>query len=91
MEEFIDEIHKIMGYVRSDVADSIFGGIYIYGQGSMVLNIDNYLERRLNIPVKLVNPMTKEFLQLDGFPAGIFDDTTYTLALGLALRKVTWL
>ena len=91
IEEFIDEVHKIMGYVRSDVADSVFEGIYIYGQGSIIRCMDNYLEARLNIPVKLINPMTKEFLQIDGFPAEIFEDTTYALALGLAMRKVTWL
>lgn len=91
LEELLDEFHKMIGYLRSEEQNAVFEGIYIYGQGIIVQHFDRYIEKRLNLQTRLVDPMKK----LDSFDAGIqtkqSDGYPFALALGLALRKIPWL
>jgi type IV pilus assembly protein PilM len=90
MEELIHELHKLIGYVRSEEQNSTFENIYVYGQGIFVRDLDRYLASRLDIPIQLINPLTKLTMANDS----IIDQSEggpFALAMGLALRKVAWL
>lgn len=91
IEELIYELYKIIGYVRSDEQNQAFDCIYFYGHAAMVNQFDRYLENRLNIPTKLMNPMINMALSEEGILPDISEGAPFTLALGLAMRKVPWL
>jgi type IV pilus assembly protein PilM len=90
IEELILECHKIIAYVRSEVPNPNFEAIYMYGLANMIGNLDAYVEKRLQIPTKLVNPVRDRIFQNDGILAGVSEGAEFALALGLAMRKVTW-
>jgi len=91
IEEVIHEFHKIIAYVRSEISNPIFEGIYMYGQATRIRNLDRYIERRLNIPTKLVNPFDNPTLSGKDILPEPFEGAPFALALGLAMRKVSWL
>lgn len=91
MEELTYELHKIIGYVRSEEQNVVFEGIYMYGQAPFIHYLDHYLERRLNSPTTLINPMTKVALSDNSILPDISEGAPFALALGLAMRKVPWL
>ena len=90
MDELIYEFHKMITYVRSRETIPVFDGIYIYGEGGAIDYLNAYLEKRLQIPVRIMDPMKT-------VPSGrqeMADRTelsSYALAFGLAIRKVSWL
>jgi len=90
IEELILECHKIMAYVRSEFSNPNFDAIYMYGLANIIGNLDAYLEKRLQIPTKLVSPVKDGNFQNDGILAGVSEGAEFALALGLAMRKVTW-
>jgi type IV pilus assembly protein PilM len=91
IEELIHELHKVIGYVRSEAPNTVFEGIYMYGLANYIDNLDGYLEKRLNIPTKVINPMQNMPLSDASILPDISDGAPFALALGLAMRKVTWL
>jgi len=91
IEELVHEFHKVIGYARSQEQDAVFEGIYIYGQGTFINHLDRYLEKRLNTQARLMNPLTKVALADDSIVSDLSEGGPFGLALGLALRKVTWL
>ena len=91
IEELIHEFHELIGYVRSERQDTVFECIYMYGYATLVRHLDRYLEKRLDIPTKLINPMTKMKLSDHSLLPDISEGAPFALALGLAMRKVTWL
>ena len=91
IETLVDEIHKIIGYVRSEEPKTVFEGCFIYGEGTLVNGLDNYCEHRLGMPTRLIDPMSHESLYLNGIPLDKSDSVSYALPLGLAMRKVAWL
>ena len=91
VEELIHELYQITGYVRSEIDAGGFGGIAIYGRASAINNLDQYIENRLNITTKVVNPMEKLVWQDDTGDMESGPGAPFAPALGLALRKVSWL
>jgi len=91
IEEFIDELHRIIAYTRSEEPDTTFEGIYLYGQAAGIRNLDAYVERRLSIPAKVVGPMEGFADSAGKALADVSEWDTFTLALGLGMRKVSWL
>jgi type IV pilus assembly protein PilM len=91
IEEVIHEFHKIIAYVRSEISNPIFEGIYMYGQATRIRNLDRYIERRLNIPTTLVNPLANPTLSDEDILPEPSEGAPFALALGLAMRKVPWL
>jgi Tfp pilus assembly PilM family ATPase len=90
MEALIHEFHKLIGYVRSEEQNSTFEKIFLYGQGAFIRDMGHYLAGRLDIPTQLINPFTKVTMTDDG----IIDNSEggpFALAMGLAMRKVSWL
>ena len=91
IEELLHELHKIIGYVRSEAPHTVFENIYVYGPGVLIRKLDDYLAKRLSIPTQLLNPLHTMELSNDGV---IFDPSEggpFALAVGLAMRKVAWL
>ncbi len=91
IEELVYEFHKVIGYARSEEPDTVIEGIYIYGQGTFIRHLDRYLEKRLNIPARLMNPLSKVALSSESILSDLSEGGSFALALGLAMRKVTWL
>lgn len=91
MEELLDEFHKMIGYLRSEERHLVVEGIFIYGEGALIHRLDHYIEGRLHIPAKAVHAMDKFDLSgMDSQPDNS-ESAPFALALGLAMRKVTWL
>jgi len=91
IEELVHELHKVIGYARSGELSAVLEGIYIYGQGTCVRHLDRYLEKRLNLTTKLMNPLSKLALSNQGMLSDLSEGGSFGMALGLAMRKVTWL
>jgi Tfp pilus assembly PilM family ATPase len=91
LEELTNEIHNIIAYAKSQDLDSTFGGSYIYGEATLVRHLDRYLEKRLAIPVHLVNPFTQITLSENCVLTNQDEGASFVLALGLAVRNVPWL
>ena len=69
----------------------IFEGLFMYGQAAIIPYLDLYFERRLNVPTSCINPV-KEMGDLEAKSLNPrAEQEPYALALGLAMRKVTWL
>jgi type IV pilus assembly protein PilM len=91
IEQLLHELHKIIGYVRSEAPNSVFENISVYGPGILIRKLDDYLASRLNIPAQLLNPLQTMALPNDGTPVDPAEGGPFALALGLAMRKVPWL
>ncbi len=91
INELIYEFQKIIAYVRSEEQNTILKSIYIYGQASLINYMDQFLEKRLNIPTKMINPMENITFSDKSIQPDMFEEVPCTLALGLAMRKITWL
>ena len=90
IEALIHECHKLMAYVRSETQNPKFEAVYMYGLANMIGNLDGYLENRLQLPTTLVNPIRENGFQNNGMFTDVSDGADFALALGLAMRKVTW-
>ena len=91
VEELIHECHQIMAYVRSEFSNPPFAAVYIYGLATMIENLDQYFEMRLGIPTKCVNPLLSSKFDDKKSLSDITEGAPFALALGAALRPVTWL
>jgi len=89
-EELIHECHKLMAYVRSETQNPKFEAVYMYGLANMIGNLDGFMENRLQLPITLVNPIRENGFQNNGMFTDVSDGADFALALGLAMRKVTW-
>ena len=91
VDELIHELYQITGYVRSEMQGARFEEISMYGQSSSLNFLDQYLEKRLNIPTKCINPMVKFTLSDSSLLPDTDEGAPFALCLGLAMRKITWL
>ena len=91
IEQLVHEFHRVIGYARSEQQDAVLEGIYIYGPGTFIRHLDRYLGKRLNIPASLINPLDKLGFYKAASLSDLSEGGSFGLALGLAMRKVTWL
>ena len=91
IDELINEFRKITSYLRAREPNLRLEGIYLYGYAPLISNLNRYLEERLQITTKLVNPMTKVALADDHILPDISEGAPFGLALGLGMRKESWL
>jgi type IV pilus assembly protein PilM len=91
LEELLHELHKIIGYVRSEAPHTVFENIFVYGPGVLIRKLDEYLAKRLSIPTQLLNPLHTMELSNDGILVDPSEGGPFALAVGLAMRKVAWL
>jgi len=89
VDELVYEFHKMISYVRSEEQSPVFEGIYIYGCAAQIHHLDRYLQKRLGIPSKLINPLKKLELIDDRILPHVVEGAPFALALGLAMRKMT--
>ncbi len=90
-EDLIHELYQITGYVRSEMDTVRFDKIVMYGWASAINYLDQYIENRINIPTKSVNPLAKLIRRVDSHDLEGIQGVPFAPALGLALRKVSWL
>jgi type IV pilus assembly protein PilM len=91
IEKLIHECHQIVAYVRSEISNPAFDTIYIYGLATVIENLDQYFEMRLGIPTKLVNPLLSSNFGDNKILPDSTEGASFALALGMALRPITWL
>jgi len=89
IDELIHEFYQVIGYVRAEPQGAKFEEICMYGQASLIHHLDKYLEGRLNIPTRCINPMLS--LADGGLLSNTVGGAAFALALGLAMREVKWL
>lgn len=88
VEELILELHKTISYVRSEGWNAPVEGAYLYGHSSSVCYLDDYLEKRLNIPTRAMDPVSKMVLSDEGVLPDKSQGAPFGLALGLAMRRL---
>ncbi|UCD32973.1 MAG: pilus assembly protein PilM [Desulfobacterales bacterium] len=91
IDGLIHEIYQITGYVRSEMQKIRFEEISLYGQASSINFLDRYIQKKFDIPTKSINPMIKLSRLDNSLLPGTVEVAPFALALGLAMRKVTWL
>ncbi len=93
IDELIYEFHTITSYMRQEEQNRVFDGIYMYGCASMMQSLGSYAGRRISLPVKEVNPLVEmDMTSTNGsMLPDISEGAPFALALGLAMRKVSWL
>jgi type IV pilus assembly protein PilM len=91
VDDLLFEIDKTVSYVRAEERQPTFEGIYLYDQARVVCALDDYVERRMNMPTEVVNPLQKMAVSDDVLNAAVKEDASCAIALGLALRRVSWL
>ncbi|MDP2647537.1 MAG: pilus assembly protein PilM [Desulfobacterales bacterium] len=91
IDELLYEFHHLTGYVRSEHPDARLDHIDIYGEGGWIRDLDQYLEKRLDISTRLLNPLAEMPLIDDAILPDRTEGYPFAMALGLAMRKVPWL
>jgi Tfp pilus assembly PilM family ATPase len=77
--------------------DGAIGQVILCGGDSLLLNLPQVLSEKLNLPVKMGNPLIKilsanpkkQPISKEGLTISRKESFTYTTALGLALRDFT--
>jgi type IV pilus assembly protein PilM len=91
MEDFVYAFHNVTGYAISEVPGAKIQKAYFYGQADIIKGLDIYLENLLNTSVDLVNPI-EQVPYRKGFSVSDLPEAgSFSLAFGLAMRKVPWL
>ena len=88
VEELIHELHKTIGYVRSEGWNAPAEGLYLYGYATYVRYLEQYLETRLSIPTQLMNPVSKMLFSDEHILPDKSQGAPFGLALGLAMRRI---
>lgn len=90
IDEFLHEMDKAISYARVEEHHPEFEGIYLYGQATLVSSLDDYVESRLNIKTRILDPLLKIDVAHGGIASDLPPDAPFALALGLAMRRVPW-
>ena len=91
IDELIYELNKVISHVRSEKQNFIFDGLFLYGQASGINQLDRYLDKRLNISTKIMDPLMALAAARNNFVLRDSEEGMFALALGLAMRRITWL
>ena len=89
MEELVYEFHTMISYARAEEESPVSKGIYLYGCAALINRIDGYLENRLGLPIRVVNPLEHLKLNNELVLPRVSDGAPFSLAIGLAMRKPT--
>jgi len=91
IEELVFEFHKIIGYARSKEQIHNIENISFYGLTSMIKGLDQYIEKRMNISCRIVNPLDKIGLPKNSAQLAPDEINDFAPALGLGMREIPWL
>lgn len=92
MEKLVSNIdHTLKFYLHqlSNLSNSNFDKLLLSGGGALIKGLDKFLSARLDVPVAIVNPFKKIFINEDKFDKKFLEENAprFTLSVGLALRK----
>ena len=91
IEELVYELHKLIGYVRSAEHNTSLEGMFLYGEANVIRHLDRCLARRFSLPTQVMDPISR----MDFLDESILPDRSrgapFGLALGLAMRRISWL
>ncbi len=59
LQELVQEVHRSIGYYRSQAGEVKFTALYLLGNGSRIVGIKKFLEDRLGIPVERVQSIAR--------------------------------
>ena len=59
LQELVQEVHRSIGYYRSQAGEVKFTRLFLLGNGSKILGIKKFLEDRLGIPVDRVSSISR--------------------------------
>jgi type IV pilus assembly protein PilM len=91
VDGLVHELYQITGYVRSELQNVKFEEIVMYGQANAIRALDRYVEKRISISTKSVDPMLKLIRSQKGNSVGTPGANSFAKALGLAMREISWL
>jgi type IV pilus assembly protein PilM len=91
VDGWTSDFHTLTGYVMSEVQRVEFSGLYLYGNAALVQDLAPYMQARTKIPTQTVSPMVRFRDVPPSAGPSPADLSTYSLALGLAMRRVSWL
>jgi type IV pilus assembly protein PilM len=91
IDELINELLKMISYLRMRGTVSAIESIYLYGPVILIRHLDRYFKNRLNIPVTCVNPLARMALSQGIIVNDLPEGLPFALTLGLSMRKVPWL
>ncbi len=89
-DELVHELHNIAGYVRAGASAVVMGGLFLYGHGAQVKGLAAYFARELNVEARSMNPLENIGTKKTQAISSMDDGAAYSLALGLAMRRVRW-
>jgi type IV pilus assembly protein PilM len=89
IDELVYELQRLVNYVRSESSQTIFDGLFLYGHAAECYQIDRYIEKRLNIATRPVNPLNHVDFDSDEVDATLAG--ALAPSFGLALRRIPWL
>ncbi len=91
IDEIQYELHKIISYVRAEKQSPVFDGLFLYGRAADVRYLDRYLEKRMDMPAVLVDPLASMAPDRDEVLPNNTAAGAFAFALGLAMRRMPWL
>lgn len=91
VETLADELHRLIAYIRSEEINTHFEGLYLYGQGTLIQGLDAYIEKRLNLPTRSIDPTESLPTTNGALLTDSMDKEKFSLSLGLGMRKIKWL
>lgn len=91
VDDFVHELHSLIGYIRSTEAAVTFGALYLYGEAASIDGLASYIGAELNLDCEAVNPLQNIGLRDTNSIATISGSGNHALALGLGLRTFAWL
>ncbi len=90
VDEFMNECHRTIGYLLSLQDQAVFGKIYLYGLSDRISHLDRYLEKQTGIPTESVDALENLGYAKENSPSCFPEGISSVLALGLAMREVSW-
>lgn len=82
IKDYIDFYHRHSSYLRRP--DGVIDQVLLCGGDSLLLNLPSFLSQKLNLPVKLGNPL----VNIGKLSLSRKEALTWSTALGLALRNL---
>ncbi|MEK6646151.1 MAG: type IV pilus assembly protein PilM [Candidatus Firestonebacteria bacterium] len=89
LNKMVAEIRRALDFYESQAKKRVVNKVLLSGGGSLLKNMDKFLNDKLRIPVEFNNPLANFEVKLDNFPADKISGLASQLAvvIGLSTRK----
>jgi Tfp pilus assembly PilM family ATPase len=91
VDELIHNFHSLTGFVMAEIHRVQFEGLFLYGRAASVRGLAAYVQQRTGLATEVVGPASQPASTGPGenpTPAGW---GPFDLAVGLGMRRVSWL